>query len=195
MTSNDYTIAPERPQDAAIVEHLNAVAFGPGRFALTAYRVREQAHIVRDLCFTAWDGKNCIGSIRHALIGVGDATGLLLGPLVVHPDHKNKGCGRELIEHAMRRAVERGFPWVILVGDEPYYRRMNFSTVPVGRITFPGPVDPARILLRELRPGTIATLAGMVEPVSGSMQPLAAFAEPCGGEGAEKQQQTEQAGE
>ncbi len=164
MTDSPFSIIPERPRDAALIEELNAIAFGPGRFTLTAYRVREQARKIDELCFTAWSNTVCIGAIRHSLILCGEQRGLMLGPLVVHPDHKSRGCGMALIDHAMAKAEVLDYPWAILVGDEPYYSRARFKSPENGKITFPGPVDPARILVRELRSGSSQDLHGLVRP-------------------------------
>ena len=43
MTDLSLVIRPERPEDAPAIERLHARAFGPGRFARTAYRLREGA--------------------------------------------------------------------------------------------------------------------------------------------------------
>ena len=177
MTKPNISIKLERPQDAAIIEHLNAVAFGPGRFALTAYRVREQAQLVDELCFTAWINGICAGSIRHSLVSCGGHSGLMLGPLVVHPDYKSVGCGQSLIVHSLGEAAQLNHLWVILVGDKPYYSRSGFDSVPAGQITLPGPVDPARILVKEFQPGILQTLNGIIHPVLNE-QFLSPFAEP-----------------
>ncbi len=41
MAGIDIVISPERPQDAAAIQGLEERAFGPGRFARSAYRLRE----------------------------------------------------------------------------------------------------------------------------------------------------------
>ncbi|HJW41169.1 MAG TPA: hypothetical protein VJ476_08070, partial [Rhizomicrobium sp.] len=66
------------------------------------------------------------------------------------------------MERALDEARVRGHDVVILVGDEPYYARVGFSKLPPGRIRFPGPVDPARILGLSLKPGAALNLAGEV---------------------------------
>ncbi|HEY0299763.1 MAG TPA: hypothetical protein VGC36_00395, partial [Rhizomicrobium sp.] len=48
-----WTVRPERPEDAPLVEALNAAAFGPGRFAKSAYRLREGVSQVESLAFVA----------------------------------------------------------------------------------------------------------------------------------------------
>jgi predicted N-acetyltransferase YhbS len=48
------------------------------------------------------------------------------------------------------------------VGDEPYYAKVGFARLPPGRLQFPGPVDPNRILGLSLRAGALLNLSGQV---------------------------------
>ncbi len=59
-----FVLAEERPADAGAIERLNERAFGPGRFARSAYRLREQRAGVPGLCFTAYVGTLLVGSNR-----------------------------------------------------------------------------------------------------------------------------------
>jgi len=52
---------------------------------------------------------------------------------------------------------------VLLIGDEPYYARVGFAKIPPGKIRFPGPVDPERILGLALRDGALDALSGEVK--------------------------------
>jgi predicted N-acetyltransferase YhbS len=142
--------------DLAEIARLHARAFGPGRFARSAYRVREGSAPISPYCRVA-----LLGNRIEARIG---ATGgaLLLGPLAVDPDHVNQGLGRRLIGEALEAARAGGIRLVVLVGDAPYYGRFGFAPVPRGQIALPGPVDPARILALELVPGTLADYRGLV---------------------------------
>jgi predicted N-acetyltransferase YhbS len=65
----------------------------------------------------------------------------------------------------VERARDAGCGFIILVGDEPYYGPLGFERLPPKRVTLPGPVDPARLLVAELKPGAAADLAGMVRGV------------------------------
>ena len=49
MTELSITLLPETPSDDAAIERLVARTFGPGRFARTAYRLREGNPHRRDL--------------------------------------------------------------------------------------------------------------------------------------------------
>jgi predicted N-acetyltransferase YhbS len=157
-----WTIRPERPEDAPLVDALNEAAFGPGRFAKSAYRLREGVSQVDELAFVAIEKRKLRGSIRFWPILIGGHAALMLGPLAVQSDQRGRGIGVALMEHALAEARARGHEVVILVGDEPYYARVGFAKLPPGRIRFPGPVDPSRILGLSLKPGAALNLSGEV---------------------------------
>ncbi|WP_018700920.1 GNAT family N-acetyltransferase [Amorphus coralli] len=150
MTAETHQIRLEDPGDAPAIDNLNDAAFGPGRFARTAYRLREGVPHDPAISFVAtWNGR-LVGSVRLTPMEIGDAPALLLGPLAVHPDVANRGIGRALVRTSVERAAELGHRLVLLVGDPPYYAPVGFAPVTPGRITLPGPVDPRRILAAEL---------------------------------------------
>jgi predicted N-acetyltransferase YhbS len=149
--------------DLPALEQLDEETFGPGRFARTAYRVREStsAEPLLNLCATL-DGK-IIGSIQFTPITVGGTGGgLLLGPLVIEKGHANQGHGLRLMLEGIERGRELGYKLIILVGDLPYYARAGFAAVPFGQIILPGPVDLARLLYKELAPNVLADFRGLV---------------------------------
>ncbi|MFK8250540.1 GNAT family N-acetyltransferase [Ancylobacter terrae] len=162
MTDLSITLLPEKPSDDAAIERLVARTFGPGRFARTAFRLREGNPHRRDLSFTAHIGTMLVGSVRLTPILIGAAPALLLGPLTVEPPFRSHGIGRRLCERALAAAKEAGATRVLLVGDEPYYGRLGFVRVPKGQIVLPGPVDPARLLLATLDGAAIDSVAGAV---------------------------------
>lgn len=156
-----FLILPEQAVHDDAIEALQAEAFGPGRFARSAFRIREQARHRTELSYVAMSNGVMIGSVRMTVIEIGGVEGLLLGPLVVHPDHKNRGAGRALVAKACEAAVDR-FGFVLLVGDLPYYRPLGFEPVgPPGAVRLPGPVDPQRLLVRWLSEDRLQ-LAGLV---------------------------------
>lgn len=162
MTYN-YHIRPQQPGDAAAISQLHEDAFGPGRFARTAYRVRE-ASKGPSIELTAWDGGELVGAIQLTAVTIGGKRGaMLLGPLVVAHPYKGRGAGMRLILESLAEARQQGTQLVLLVGDLPYYSRADFAVIPRGQITLPGPADPNRFLVRELQPGALAAFSGMVE--------------------------------
>lgn len=145
------------------VAELGARVFGPGRFARTAYRVREGKPDVSAFCRVATMGDRLVAAIRMTEITIGGRGGaLLLGPLAVDPDFANQGHGRRLIAESAAAAREAGRELVLLVGDMPYYGRLGFIPVPKGQIEMPGPVDPARLLVLELQLGALERFRGPV---------------------------------
>ncbi|HEX3938975.1 MAG TPA: N-acetyltransferase [Xanthobacteraceae bacterium] len=164
MNDIAFTILPETPADAPAIERLHERTFGPGRFAKTAYRLREQAAHRLDISFTARIGTLLVGSIWLSPIRIGETKALLLGPLTVEPAFRERGVGQALIERALQDAKAKGHRLVFLVGDEPYYGKSGFKRVPPGRATLPGPVDPARLLVAELDDGAFEGVSGPIRP-------------------------------
>jgi predicted N-acetyltransferase YhbS len=163
MTSS-FEIRLETNGDGEALSRLSTEAFGPGRFARSAYRVREGVPPVASLCLCAALNGKLVGGIRFTAIRIGrQQNAALLGPLVIDPAEKGKGIGRALVQEGLSRAKAVGFGLVLLVGDMPYYGRFGFQPVPFGQITLPGPVDPARLLALELIPGSLADAAGQVK--------------------------------
>jgi predicted N-acetyltransferase YhbS len=151
------------PHDIAAINALQARVFGPGRFARSAYRVREGKGVMSRFCRVADGNGRLIATLRITEISIGAAGGAaLLGPLAVDPEYRGQGYGRKLVAEALVEMQAAGLAIVVLVGDEPYYARFGFKPVPMGAISFPGPVNPDRILAAELKPGALANYCGLV---------------------------------
>jgi predicted N-acetyltransferase YhbS len=162
-TSPEPVFRPVLPDDLPEISALHARAFGPGRFARSAYRVREGTADISAYCRVCVINGALVAAVRFTPVTVGGKGGaLLLGPLAVDPAFANQGYGRGLLAKALEDARAAGIALVLLVGDEPYYGRLGFRRVPWGQITIPGPVDPNRLLAAELQPGMLAAYAGMV---------------------------------
>ena len=164
MTDLSLTILTEKPEDAAAIERLHERTFGPGRYARTAYRIRERRGHQLELSYTARIGTLLVGSVRLTPVRIGETPALLLGPLTIEPPFRERGIGKAMMERALREAKQKGHRLVVLVGDEPYYARVGFKRVPNGAIKMPGPADPARILAAELSEGALKDVSGVVRP-------------------------------
>lgn len=163
MTVSHFTIEPQTAQDLDTIETMLDAAFGLDRRTRSSYRLREGEEPVEALSLVAREGDRLVGTVRFWPVIVGEGReALLLGPLAVHPDRRNCGIGVRLMETALDKARELGHGLVILVGDEPYYRRVGFARVPDGRLLMPGPTDPDRMLYRELVPGALDGAEGLV---------------------------------
>ncbi len=162
MTLADVTYLPESPAHDAEIDAINEEAFGPGRFARAAYKIREGGPHERQLSFVATIGGVVVASVRLTRVAAGEGRALLLGPLAVRPAFKNVGIGRRLVAIALEAAGKAGAPVVLLVGDEPYYGPLGFKRVTRGQISMPRPVDLDRLLAAEIREGAVARLTGEV---------------------------------
>jgi predicted N-acetyltransferase YhbS len=165
MTELSLVLEPETPADAESILRLNERVFGPGRFARTAYRLRETAPPDLSLSFVARVGTLLVGANAMTPIVIGATPALLLGPLIVEPVFRSQGIGEALVTRSLEAARAAGAKLTILVGDEPYYARMGFSPAPAGRIVLPGPVDPERVLYCELQPGAFEGVSGKARGV------------------------------
>ena len=165
MADIPFDFAPLTPDDLIAIGRLDARAFGPGRFAKSAYRLREGVDPDWNLSFVARIGTLLVGANRITPILCGGAPALLLGPLTVEPAFRSRGLGEALVMKSLGAARAAGHSLVLLVGDAPYYERLGFRPVPRGQLVMPGPVDPVRLLCCELKDGALAAAKGKITRV------------------------------
>jgi predicted N-acetyltransferase YhbS len=164
MNDLSLTILPEIADNAVSIDRLHERTFGPGRFARSAYRIREGVTHILDLSFTARIGTLLVGSVRLSPITIGQSKALLMGPLTIEPPFRERGIGLALMQRSLDEAKKKGHRLVVLVGDEPYYARVGFKRIPKSRVKMPGPVDPARLLFVELAAGAFEGVTGDIKP-------------------------------
>jgi predicted N-acetyltransferase YhbS len=137
-----FAVAQERREDGVAVDAIVTAAFGPGRFARTAERLREGSAPVAG--FVGHEGGQVIGSVRLWPILVGDTGALFLGPIAVDAARRSAGLGRELVQACIDHARITGAAGILLVGDRAYFEPFGFT--PAEDAILPGPVDRARVL-------------------------------------------------
>lgn len=139
---------------------------GPGRFARTAYRVREQATPEKLEGINVFENNKLVGTVSITPMQInGDTLTYLLGPLLIDESHRSKGLGLELIKDAIELAKSQSAKAVLLVGDIAYYKKSGFKQIPMGQITLPGPVDPTRLLIFEITEGILRELKGQAKAI------------------------------
>jgi len=158
------TISTERQGDTAAREALLDRAFGPRRRRKTAERLRKDRLPSEGLAFSAHDDDGrLVGTMRLWDVDAGSAgAALLLGPIAVDASLRGQGLGSAMIHHAIARAAARGHRAILLVGDEPYYRRFGFTRSAVEDLRLPGPVDRDRFLGLELEEGALLNASGVL---------------------------------
>jgi len=171
MTFADIIYTHELAAHNADIENLHATAFGPARYTRAVFFVRQDGPHDLSLSFVAIANENIIGSIRMTPIAIGSARALLLGPIVVCPDYRNAGVGSKMMNTALNAAQKARHQLIILVGDKSYYRRFDFKGIPAGKIVMPAPVNPDRLLARELAEGALQPATGIVRHINCVRQP------------------------
>lgn len=142
---NLYRIEAEQNSDSWEVEALYDLCFGPGREALSSYRLRDGVTPVTELSLIARDEYEILaGAIRYWPVLVAEDRALLLGPVAVHPTRQGEGLGELLIRSSLDLARNAGWERVILVGDLPFYQRFGFEILP--NVEMPAPSNPERVL-------------------------------------------------
>jgi predicted N-acetyltransferase YhbS len=170
------TIRQETPRDAAAREALLDAAYGPARFTKTSARLRAGRLAAHGLSFVATERGRLVGTVRLWDIAVGAGRpALLLGPLAVRADCRNRGIGTALVQHALDEARRQDRAAVLLVGDAPYYGRFGFSDTGTGGLRMPGPYERHRLLGCELREGALDGAHGLIR-ATGARVPLPASA-------------------
>lgn len=151
----------ERTEERSAVDALFDTAFGPGRFAKTAERVRERTPAAPDLCVVAVEGARIVGAARQHRVRVGECEGAFLGPFAVAADRRGLRIGPRLIEAASAAARGADLEFLLLVGSESYFGPLGFVAVADGAVELGGPIDPRRLLALPLRAGVV--LQGRLE--------------------------------
>jgi len=157
------SIRKERPPDVAAREALLDEAFGEHRWRKSSQSLRDRRLPASDLAFVATDSKRVVGTARlwNIVCGTGQA-GLLLGPVAVARDCRNRGVGTALVRHALAAARRRGHRAIVLVGDASYYSRFGFSAEKAAALRMPGPFERHRLLALELVSGALKGACGLL---------------------------------
>lgn len=153
----DWNLRPEMPADGPVVEALYRRAFGPGRHARSAYRMRDGSVDDKGVAVVAERKGLVIGAIRQTAVRVGGRPGYMLGPLAVAETAAKQGIGGALMRRSLAAAQARGADGVVLVGDLPFYATFGF--VPAGgAVWLDWPFEAHRLLVLPFS----APLSGLV---------------------------------
>jgi len=157
-------IVPETPElHADAIEDLFARTFGSGHFAKTAERLREYSHSLPEVNRVAvLDGKViAVCRVWPLKVGPSRDRALFYGPVAVRPSHRGSRLGLAVTGEALEAGKAAGWPAAILIGAPAYFGEIGFTVTPHGRLTFPGPQDQTRVMVRNLA-GDAGALEGLV---------------------------------
>lgn len=130
-------------------------------------RLRAGGGYIPELALVAEEDGKLIGHIMLTKMNIDDRgkkiETLLLAPVSVSLDCRNKGVGSSMIREGFKLAKEMGYKSVLLAGDPAYYHRFDFqASVDFGIKNANGFPDKY-VLACELVPGALAEIRGTVD--------------------------------
>ena len=135
--------------DNDTIENLLNKTFGPGRYARSVYRLRENKPYLDDYSYVySFNGK-ILASISFCETIINNSyTGLLLGPLAVEPNQVGKGYGKKLVKYSLDKISSNSqIYFIIVVGEYDYYKEFGFNKLD-NHFVFYGPVNKNRVLIK-----------------------------------------------
>lgn len=165
-------IRPETPEDEKEIYLLIKRAFETadvkdGDEHDYAFGLKKSAKYIPELSLIAEIEGKPAGHIMLTRTSLTTSNGveevLLLSPLSVLLEYRNRGIGKMLITKSLDRAREMGFQAVFLCGNPNYYQRMGFRKAAAYGIKSRDPIPEDFVLALELTAGSLANRSGIVE--------------------------------
>ncbi|MGC9505764.1 GNAT family N-acetyltransferase [Baaleninema sp.] len=88
---------------------------------------------------------------------------LLLAPISVMLEYRNRGIGTQLIRSSFKQAKNMGYRSVVLVGDPAYYHRFGFKKAADFGITHMQDIPEEYVLACELVPNGLDGVRGAID--------------------------------
>jgi len=122
-------VREERPDDIEAIRRLNEKAFAQLAEANIVERLRENCP--RLLSLVAIQGDQIAGHLLFSPAWIeGDGKtmqGMGLAPMAVLPEFQRRGIGSLLVQEGLEILMNRGCPFVIVLGHPEYYPRFGFE--------------------------------------------------------------------
>lgn len=148
-----FSIRLAKIEDDYAIEQIIKSIFGPGRFAKTIYRLRENKNQYHSLFrFVA---ENHLGQIV-ATIQIAQYVPYpeiaILGPIAVNLDLQNMGLGMALMKISEQECLKYNFKKIMLIGDPEYYKRFGYQPIPMNslEVDLEYPINKNRLLVKQI---------------------------------------------
>ncbi len=159
-------IRAEKPEDAEAIRRLNDLAFGQPDEAELVDALRSSPRFDPELSLVFdIDGK-IVGHILFSQGEIKTESGpvpiVILAPMSVDPDHRDRGIGGRLITRGLEACREKGHTACVLVGHSGYYPQFGFRRASEYGIESPFPVPDEAFMAIELVDGALENAQGML---------------------------------
>lgn len=155
-------IRPEEKEEYSIICELVKIAFKTAKVSNGdeqnyVVRLREGANYIPELALVAEIDGRLVGHIMLTKTEIkyssNNKEALLLAPLSVVLEYRNRGIGGELIKEAFKRARLMGYRAAFLVGDPAYYERFGFRSTADFKIRCDMDIPAEYVMAYELENG------------------------------------------
>ncbi len=180
MSTDDYTIRPERAEDHRAVENLVRESFWnvyrPGCSEHYVIHVlRNDPAFVKELDFVMEKDGKLIGQniFMKTIIEEDDGRTipvLTMGPICITPELKRKGYGKAILDYSLEKAKEMGFGAVLFEGNIDFYGKSGFDVASKFGIRYhdlPEDADSSFFLCKELVSGYLHDVTGVYQTPHG----------------------------
>jgi predicted N-acetyltransferase YhbS len=162
-------IRREAPEEFSMIYDLVKVAFQTakvtnGKEQDFVNQLRNSSNYIPELALVAEEDGKLIG---HIMLTRTDITGdnnkfqaLLLGPISVVLEYRNKGVGSKLIAESFKVARAMGYTSIVLVGDPAYYHRFGFKASVNFGIRHVLDIPEENVMAYELCPKALQGISG-----------------------------------
>lgn len=165
-------IRRETPEEFAEIYDLVKVAFqtakvSNGKEQDFVDELRSSGNYIPELALVAEDNGKLIGHIMltrtYIINGEDKFETLLLAPLSVALEYRNRGVGSDMVKESFKLAKETGYRSVLVVGDPAYYHRFGFKTAVNFGIKHQHDIPDQYVMACELVPGALGGINGTTD--------------------------------
>lgn len=162
----NITIREEARYDWPQITKINNLAFGQKDEGKLVEKLRATDAFVEGLSLVAEVDDCVVGHILFTKVQIvndeNKFESLALAPMAVLPDFQNQGIGSSLVREGLKKAEEKGFSSVVVLGHENYYPRFGFKPASLWKIRPPFQVPDNVFMVLELEPESLENVSGVV---------------------------------
>lgn len=164
-------IRRERPEEFPRIFDLVKTAFqtakvSDGKEQDFVNHLRKSGNYIPELALVAEEGGRLVGHIMLTKTYITTEKNkfetLLLAPLSVALEHRNKGVGSKLVTESFKLARKMGYASVVVVGDPAYYHRFGFKAAVNFGIKNTNNIPDENVMVCELAPKVLQGISGTI---------------------------------